>query len=82
MYSLQQDLSQLTVGTPTTFRNLTLFPLLRPAPAYAEPDYQLAEDAMVQGLAQITELADGGSVPELRLETTRPMRSSYSMEKN
>jgi len=72
MYSLQQDLSQLTVGTPTSFRNLTLFPLLRPGADGAEPDYLLAEDAMAQGLAQITELADGGSVPELQLENHSP----------
>jgi hypothetical protein len=71
-HSLKDDFAQITVGTPATFRNLTLFPLLRPEPACAEPDYQLAEDAMVQGLAQITELADGGSVPELRLENNSP----------
>jgi hypothetical protein len=72
MYSLQEDFAQITVGTPTTFRNLTLFPLLRPEPECAEPDYLLAEDAIGQGLAEITELADGGSVPELRFENNSP----------
>jgi hypothetical protein len=72
MYSLQQDFSQIAVGTAATYRNMTLFPLLRPAPVHAEPDYLLAEDALVQGMAQITELADGGSVPELRLENNSP----------
>jgi hypothetical protein len=68
MHSLQQDFSQITCGIPATFRNLTLVPLLRPAPRGPQPGYLLAEDALVQGLAQITELADGGSVPELQLE--------------
>jgi hypothetical protein len=72
MDSLQQDFAQITAGTPATFRNLTLFPLLRPAPASAVPDYLLAEDALEQGLVTITELADGGSVPELRLENHSP----------
>jgi hypothetical protein len=72
MYSLQDDFAQLTVGTPTTYRNLTLFPLLRPEPDCAEPDYLLAEDAMVQGLIQITEMADRASVPELRLQNNSP----------
>jgi len=72
MYSLKDDFAQITAGTPTTFRNLTLIPLLRPEPDCAEPDYLLAEDAILQGLAQITELADGGSVPELRLENNSP----------
>lgn len=72
MYSLQQDFSQITVGTPTSFRNLTLFPVRRPEPECAEPGYLLAEDAMAQGLARITELADGGSVPELQFENNSP----------
>jgi hypothetical protein len=66
MKSLKEDLARITVGTPATFRNLTLFPLLRPDPGCAVPDYLLAEDAIAQGLAEITELAGGGSVPELR----------------
>jgi hypothetical protein len=66
--SLREDFAPVTVGRPATFRNLTLFPLLRPEPDGPPPDYLLAEDALRQGLAHITELADGGSVPELRLE--------------
>jgi hypothetical protein len=72
MYSLPEDLTHITIGTPTTFRNLTLFPLLRPAPHSAAPDYLLLEDALLQGTVQITELADGGSVPELQLENHSP----------
>jgi hypothetical protein len=72
MYSLQEDFAQIKVGTSTSFRNLTLFPLLRPETHRAEPGYLLLEDAIAQGLAQITELTDGGSVPELRLENNSP----------
>jgi hypothetical protein len=72
MNSLKDDFDRITVGTPTTFRNLTLFTLLRPQPDRAEPDYLLAEDAIMQGFAQITELAEGGSVPELRFENNSP----------
>lgn len=67
MYTLPEDFAQIKVGTPTTYRNLTLFPLLRPEPHSAVPDYLLLEDAMLQGTVQITELGDG-SVPEVQLE--------------
>jgi hypothetical protein len=72
MYSLQQDFAQVAVGPPATYRNLTLFPLLRPERDGAEPGYLLVEDAIAQGMAQITELANGGSVPELRFENNSP----------
>ena len=68
MKSLQEELDRITVGNPTTFRNLTVFPLLRPERDREEPEYLLAEDALAQGTARITELGEGGSVPELRLE--------------
>jgi hypothetical protein len=68
MKSLKEDLAPITIGTPTTYRNLTLFPLLRPEPGCTEPDYLLAEDAIGQGLAEITELPGGGSVPELQFQ--------------
>jgi len=71
MHTLQADFTQITVGTPATLRNLTLFPPLRPELARAEPGYLLVADVLAQGLTTITELAGGGSVPELRLETTR-----------
>jgi hypothetical protein len=72
MNTLAEDFAQLTVGDPATFRNLTLFPLLRPQPERAEPDYLLAEDAVARGLARITELTEGGSVPELRFSNNSP----------
>ena len=73
MHSLKDEFDSLQIGTPTQFRNLTLFPLLRPAPAAAEPDYLLAEAAIAQGLARVTELEGGGTVPELRFVHEEPV---------
>jgi hypothetical protein len=67
-HSLKDEFASLQIGPRAQFRNLTLFPLLRAAPASPEPDYLLAETAIAQGLARVTELEGGGSVPELRFE--------------
>ncbi|MBZ5585560.1 MAG: hypothetical protein LAQ30_25845, partial [Acidobacteriia bacterium] len=68
MTALLEELSTIALGEPRHFRNLTLFPLLRPEPAQAAPDYLLADEAIARGLARVTELGGGGSVPELRFE--------------
>jgi hypothetical protein len=68
MKELADEIATLTLGQPTAFRNLTLFPLLRQEPPTVEPDYLLSEDAISQGLARIVELGGGGSVPELQFE--------------
>ena len=67
MHSLKEEFAQVTAAAPISFRHLTLIPLLRPEPS-AEPDYLLAEDAIQSGVARITELPNGGSVPELQFE--------------
>lgn len=72
MIPLHDELSRLALGEPRHFRNLTLFPVLRSATA-AEPDYLLADHAIAQGLARVTELGGGGSVPELRFENNAAM---------
>ena len=68
MTSLKEELDRVEVGDPLHHRNLTLFPLLRPTTT--DMDYLLLEDAIQQGLAKVTELPGGGSVPELRFENT------------
>src|SRR5215475_1725439 len=68
MKPLKEEFDEITVGNPTTFRNLTIFPIFRPGPACPEPDYLLAEDAIGKGVVKITELTVGGSVPEFRFE--------------
>lgn len=67
MNSLASEFAGITIGTPVSFQNLTLFPLLRPCSTEA-PDYLLLEDAIAQGLARVTEVTADGSVPELRFQ--------------
>lgn len=68
MITFQEEFSRVEIGAAAHFRNLTLFPLLRTEPTAPEPDYLLAEEAIARGLARVTELNGGGSVPELRFE--------------
>ncbi len=69
MINVAEELAHVELGEPVHFRNMTIFPLLpKEAERPTEPDYLLAEDAIAHGLAHITELSDGGSVPELRFE--------------
>src|ERR1051325_10007211 len=67
MISLKEEFDQLQVSKPDQFRNLTLFPLLR-GDSVAGAQYVLLEDAVLRGLAKVTELNGGGSVPEPRFE--------------
>jgi hypothetical protein len=63
MQALSSTLKALTIGTPITTGPLTLFPLLRAdAPPAA---YVLLDEALDAGLAEVTEISEGGSVPEL-----------------
>ena len=68
MKSVAKELQSITVGDPTHFGGLTIFPLFRNGSAPAEPGYTLLEEAIGRGTASITELGAGGSVPELRFE--------------
>jgi hypothetical protein len=68
MITLKDEFSHIEAGEPHHFRNLTLFPLFRRDVAVAEPEYLLLEEAIGQGLARVTEIGGGGSVPELRFE--------------
>lgn len=68
MMTLKEELARLELGTEKRFQHLTICPLLRAKTAEAEPDYLLLEDAIAAGVARVTEVGGGGSVPELRLE--------------
>jgi hypothetical protein len=70
MQAIREYISSLRVGAAQHFRNLSLFPLFGPATVLREPDYLLAEAAIASGLARVTEVTSGGSVPELRFENT------------
>lgn len=58
-------LSGLTLGQSQTFRNLTVFPLIGED---HQRSYLLLDEALEQGLAEITEVSQGGSVPTLAFE--------------
>ena len=52
------------IGAPTTFKNMTVFPLIGGQGTAA--DYLTLDEALAQKLAAITEVSEGGSVPELK----------------
>jgi len=56
--------SKVKIGTPTKFRNLAVFPLL--AGNGTAADYLTLDEALSQKCATITEVSEGGSVPELK----------------
>ena len=61
-------LSELEIGQPTTYYNLDLYPLL--GTKSGEAGYRTLDDALAQGCAEVTEVSDQGSVPELRFLNT------------
>ena len=66
MHEITASLQGLAIGAPQVHRNLALFPLL--APAGAGGAYVLLDEALERRIARITEVSDGGSVPELAFE--------------
>ena len=72
MNHIQSTLSQLHLGQAQSFANMTLFPLIT---ARAEaPDYLVLEEALLQQVGQVTEISEGGSVPELAFENNATAR--------
>jgi hypothetical protein len=57
-------ISHIKIGTPATFRNLTLFPLTDGKGMAA--DYLTLDEALAKKSAHVTEVSEGGSVPELK----------------
>lgn len=58
-------LSRHTLGAPSSFGNLTLFPVIAAEAPANGAGYLLLEDALREDLALVTELSEAGSVPEL-----------------
>lgn len=63
MQIVRETLTRLEVGPPTTFANLTLYPLL--GGAGQAPDYATLDEAIRQGWVEVREVSGSGSVPEL-----------------
>jgi hypothetical protein len=56
--------ASVRIGEPVTFKNMTVFPLLGGNGAAA--DYLTLDEALEQKVSMITEVSEGGSVPELK----------------
>lgn len=66
MKPLTEALASLEFGEPMTFQNVSMLPLL--GGRTGEPDYITLDDALAARTAQISEVSEAGSVPELRFE--------------
>ncbi len=64
MTPIRDTVCSLDVGSPAAFENLTMFPLL--GDDAGRGDYLTLDEALTQKLVRITEVSEGGSVPELR----------------
>ncbi len=70
MESIQTFLENVKLGGKQSHLNLTLFPLL--ASDDGEPEYLILEEALGRGVVEITEVSQGGSVPDLKLINKSP----------
>jgi hypothetical protein len=68
MQTITNTLESLTLGHPTTFLNLTLFPLI--GKGQYQRNYTTLRDAVRAGTASVREISEGGRVPELVLKNS------------
>ena len=68
MQVIEKSLSELLVGEPQAYRNLSVVPLL--VRRGVAPDYVTLDEALERKLAEVTEVSESGSVPELAFENT------------
>src|SRR4030095_14455878 len=65
MHAFQTFMSSLSIGSPTSWEGLTVYPLLRPTAP--EPFYDTLSEPPRGGTLHISEFSESGSVPELRV---------------
>jgi hypothetical protein len=70
MDAIQTFLGTLKQGGKQSHLNMTLIPLL--ASDAGDPDYIILEEALNQGVVDVTEVSQGGSVPDLKLVNKSP----------
>lgn len=63
MELIKDTVSGARLGDPKTFRNMTIFPVFGQG---TTPDYLTLDEALAHNAAKVTEVSEGGSVPELR----------------
>lgn len=66
MQIINETLMELVLGQATVFENLAVYPLL--STKQNPVDYLTLDEALEQGGAVVTEVSEGGSVPELSFE--------------
>jgi hypothetical protein len=66
MQIIHDRISALTIGQPTRVDNLTVYPLI--AERDRQPGYLTLDEALEAGMARVTEVSEGGHVPELRFD--------------
>lgn len=64
--TIQKTFEQLELAAPVVAGNLAVVPLVGKSPDNTT-DYVLLDEALEDGSVEITELSEGGSVPELKL---------------
>jgi len=67
-HTLRPFVASLVVGDPISHLNLTIIPLR--GNGQAPIDYVLGADAIEAGTLTVTEISEGGSVPELLVTST------------
>jgi hypothetical protein len=65
MKIVRETLKGLELGSPTTFASLTMFPLL--GGSGKPPEYATLDEAIRDGLLEVREVSQAGSVPELTI---------------
>lgn len=65
MHEINDILSQVKIGASQSKQNLTVAPLT--IDKEIEPEYKTLDQALAAGEVSVTEISEGGSVPELRL---------------
>jgi len=63
-------LNRLSVGAPSTYRNLTLTPILLKEGPLLTIEAKSLEEALADGTFRVTEISAEGHVPELRVKNS------------
>ncbi len=66
MNTIERTVSSLSLGKTQRHRNLAMFPLL--SKEAVTPSYRMLDEALADGRASVTEVSEGGSVPELAFD--------------
>ena len=76
MESIQSFLKDVKLGGKQGHRNMVFIPLL--APDAGEPDYLILEEALGQGVVEITEVSQAGAVFAGKISVTQRRKGRKS----